>query len=245
MADTITAKILRYDPSVDEAPHFETYEVEWIEDESGIMSALQVLASINENQEQIGYDWCCHSSLCGRCSMLIDGVPRLACMTALEPGEHTFEPLPGFPVLKDLVVDRQRAYDRMVGVDVSIKTKEPITTLKNIDHDLYWNTLERINMCRECMCCYAACPKLQKEGIWSEFAGPGALIAIAQRYLDGIDESDRLGQAVGEGLFRCDLCGECTMVCSAGIDIAGILGAMQEDAKSAGLAPEQTEEHFF
>ncbi|NTU88342.1 MAG: hypothetical protein HGA54_00305 [Actinobacteria bacterium] len=238
MAD-ITAKVFKYDPSVDDAPTFVTYEVDWVDDESGIMSALQVLHAVNE-QEQLGYDWCCHSGLCNRCSMRVDGKAGLACWTPIEPGEHTFEPLAGFPVIRDLVVDKSDAYDKLVSVDVSIKTSSPMTTAKAIDFDLYWNTLERLNMCRECMCCYSVCPKIQEEGLGGRFVGPTAMMGIAQRYLDTEDESDRLAQSVYAGIFECDLCGECNKVCPAYIGIADIIAKMQEDAEARGLKPGET-----
>lgn len=237
MADVIVAKVFRYDPSVDAEPWYATYEVDWVDDGTGIMTGLQVLQAINYDQEQIGYDFCCRSNLCGRCSMLIDGRPGLACWRALEPGEHTFEPLPGFPVIKDLIVDRSRAYEKFVEANVSIKTVDPIINMPDIDYDLYWNTLERLNMCRECMCCYSVCPKLQNNGDWQNFAGPGALMAVAQRYLDTEDQSDRLMQAVTMGLFECDLCGECVGVCSSHIQITDIVKQMQADAEERGIKP--------
>jgi len=237
MADKIIAKILKYDPTVDDSPEYKTYEMDWVDDGTGIMTALQVLHAINYDEEEIGYDYCCRSNLCGRCSIMIDGNPRLACWTPVSPGEHTFEPLKGFPVIKDLIVDRSRAYERFVNADVSIKTIDPIVNMKDIDYDLYWNTLERLNMCRECMCCYTVCPVLDMNG-WQNFAGPGALMAVAQRYLDTVDESDRLLQAVTMGLFECIDCGSCTEVCSSHISIAEIIGQMKNDAEARGIKPQ-------
>lgn len=237
MADSITAKILRYDPSVDSAPEYVTYEVPWVDDGTGFMTGLQVLHMINRDIEEIGYDYCCRSSLCGRCSMLIDGKPCLACWKALEPGEHTFEPLSQFPVIKDLVVDRERAYARFVNVNSTIQTIDPIDHPKDIEYDLYWNTLERINMCRECMCCYENCLAINAENGWKDYIGPGAMMGIAQRYLDGEDQSDRLMQAVLSGLFKCQECSTCTNVCSSNIKIKEVIVQMKADARARGLEP--------
>lgn len=243
MADTITAEILRYDPSIDDAPHFETYEVEWVDDPSGIMTALQVLHAIHFDQEQIAYDYCCNSNLCGRCSMMIDGKPSLACWTPLRPGTHRFEPLSGFPVIKDLLVDHEKAYARFIEANVAIQTVDPIVDLPDIDYDLYWNTLEKLNMCRECMCCYALCPQMQgATGNPKNYIGPGAMMGIAQRYFDTEDQSDRLAQAVFSGLFDCQQCGTCTMYCSADIDITGIIKQMRDDASDRGIEPKKEAE---
>lgn len=237
MADTISARILRFDPSMDAVPEYVTYEVPWEDDGTGFMTGLHVLHVINRDIEEIGYDYCCRSNLCGRCSMLIDGEPTLACWKALKPGEHTFEPLSEFPVIKDLVVDRERAYSRFVNVNSAIQTVDPLEELKPIDYELYWNTLERINMCRECMCCYEGCMALGAENGWKDYIGPGAMMGIAQRYLDGEDESDRLGQAVFSGLFKCIECGTCTKVCSSTIPIMETIQLMKTDARERGLEP--------
>ena len=236
MADSVTAKVLRFDPSLDAAPAYRSYDVPWQEDESGFMTGLQVLNVVNE-QENLGYDFCCRSGLCGRCSMVIDGESRLACWTRIEPGEHTFEPLPGFPEVRDLVVDRRRAYDRILKVTPQTQTVDPIVKLKNIDKDLWWNTLERINMCRECMCCYSVCTALQTNGDWDSFAGPAAMMVIAQHYLDTRDQSDRIAQSVFEGVFDCVQCGNCTKVCPSRITITEIIGDMQKAAEARGLRP--------
>lgn len=239
-----TAEIYRYDPSIDDEPHFSTHEVDIEEDESGIFTAMQVLHAVNYDEEAFGYDYDCCSGLCGRCSMTIDGKPGLACWTQIEPGKHTFEPLNGFPVIKDLVVDRSKARQRFVDANTSIQTVDPIVKLPDIEYDLYWETLERLNMCRECMQCYAVCPQMQMADGWSSFVGPGAMAQIAQRYLDGEDQGDRLGQAVFSGLWSCILCGSCASVCPSGIPHVDLFTKMQEDAKQRGLVRKDEEVRF-
>lgn len=231
--EKIIAKIFRYDPSVDTEPSFKEYEVPWEE----YMTGLQVLHYINENIEPIGFDYCCRSSLCGRCSCMIDGKPFLSCVKALEPGEHTFEPLIGFPVIKDLVVDHSHIMSKVIDTNVAPQLLEPMTELINIPYDLYWNKLEPLNMCRECMCCYTVCPPLQEENKWDSFIGPSAMAQIAMRYLDPNEKGDRIGQAVFSGLFDCTLCGKCSAVCPAEIPHKELFEAMQKAAADRGLKP--------
>lgn len=236
MSDSITAKVFRYDPSVDGAPYYSTYEVPWDDDGSGTMTGLQVLNYIYENEEPIVVDYNCRGGLCGRCGMVIDGKPCLACHTSLDAGEHTFEPLGDLPVIRDLMVDRAPFMQKFVASEVAKKTVEPIAGAGNLDFDLYWNTFERLNSCRECMCCYEACPALTERNDW-DFVGPGAMMQIAYRALDPYDEGDRVKQAVFSGLWRCDLCGKCMLVCPAQIDHVGLLTQLQTMAEQQGLKP--------
>lgn len=236
MSDTITAKVFTYNPAVDAEPRYETYEVPFEPDETtGKMTAMQVLHRIYDNDATVGYEYSCVSGLCGRCSMMIDGKACLACWTCVEPGEHVFEPLAGFPVVRDLKVDKHAVYDRYVATNVANQTVAPVARIKDIDYGLYWETLERMNMCRECMCCYASCPALQEQGLWETYAGPGAMVQIAQRHLDPHDEADRVGQAVFAGAWNCLQCGACTEVCPSGIDVAGAIKLLRDAAEERGL----------
>ncbi len=234
MADQkITAKIFRYDPTQDAAPQVKSYEVPWEQD----MTGLAVLHYINENIEPIAYDYCCRSSLCGRCSCMIDGKPGLACFRIMTEGEHTFEPLAGFPVIRDLVVDHTEVMKKIVATNFAVQTVEPITTLADIPHDLYWDTMEPINMCRECMCCYTVCPPLQEEHKWDSFVGPAAMVHIGMRFLDPSEQGDRVSQAAFSGVFDCTLCGKCSMVCPASIPHVKVITLLQKAAEEKGLKP--------
>ena len=167
---------------------------------------------------------------------MVDGEPCLACQKVLT-GEHTFEPLAGFPVVRDLIVDNSSAYERFVESATSIKTLGPKDVLKPIDGETYRTTIYPLSACRECMSCYAACTALQDMGLWGAYAGPGAMQAIYLRTIDGEDVSDRIGQAVFSGLFNCVQCGRCSQVCPAGIPCAENIKAMMDQAEERGLKP--------
>lgn len=238
MTESIKAKVFRYDPTTDSAPRYAEYDVPWQEDESGFMTGLQVLNYIYENIEPIAFDHNCRGSICGRCSMTIDGKPGLACYTPLEPGEHTFEPLESLPIIRDLVVDRAAYSRKFIESGVAKKTVDPVTKSDPIDYDLYWNTLEYLNNCRECMCCYDVCSALKERNQW-DYIGPGAMMQIAMRHLDPYDEADRISEAVFSGIWNCNLCGNCTTVCPAQIDHMSLLGLLQSEAEKRGMKPKE------
>lgn len=236
MSDSAKFNIFRYDPSVDATPHYEEYEVPWQDDgETDFMSVLQCLTWIYENNDQLSFDSNCGSGWCGRCAMMIDDKPRLACWTRVDKGgTYTIEPLKGFPVIKDLVVDKDVTYQKYVETDVAVQSSTPMTTLIDIDYEFFFNTLYKFNRCRECMCCYSVCPKTN-QGVTDRFVGPGAMMQIAMRHVDPNDEADRLWQAAFSGVFECDLCGDCSSACPATIDIVGMMKTLQDGASEKGL----------
>lgn len=108
-ADEATVKILRFDPSVDSEPRYETYQVP-----VGAWRNRKVIDVV-----RYIYDTCapdlsfrepCRQGICGACKMMVNGKVVLAC-TAIAEQEMTIEPHRKYPVLKDLVVDQPSAAD--------------------------------------------------------------------------------------------------------------------------------------
>ena len=100
----IRLNVFRYDPSLDRAPVYRSYEVPWRE---GLL-LLSALKYIRENlDETLAFrDYCCQCGWCTSCLMMVNGQGMRTCLRILEAGEHlTVEPMRGFPVIKDLVVD--------------------------------------------------------------------------------------------------------------------------------------------
>lgn len=240
MSGTATLKVFRYDPSIDESPRYVEYEVELDTDQ--VWTVLKCLHRIDRYQDQIAYDYNCRAGLCGRCGMLVNNEPHLACWARVEAGKtYQLDPLPGFPVIKDLIVDNERAYKRFLDSSVSTKTKAPIELPMSYTNtespDIWWDDLKDLNRCRECMLCYTVCPVLQGQGKWAQYIGPGAMMQIAKGYIDPEDTSDRLQQAVDCGVFQCIGCGACQAICSAGIKITELNQRLQQEATEVGIAP--------
>ena len=100
--DKIRLQIFRFDPKVDNQPKFQEYEV----DRTQKMSVLSTIQYIYENLDGTlsmnGYY--CYRKLCGLCRLRINGKNRLSCRTPVEDA-MVIEPVPGYPLIKDLVVD--------------------------------------------------------------------------------------------------------------------------------------------
>lgn len=102
--DVVKVKIFRYNPDTDIAPTYRTYEVPW--DKVG--NVLQLLKQIYEQMDRtLAFRYyACGYRFCNTCMMTINGKGTLACFTKVKPeDELTLEPMKGYPIIRDLVVD--------------------------------------------------------------------------------------------------------------------------------------------
>lgn len=101
---SIFLKVFRYDPSIDHAPTYKNYEIQWKE---GLL-LLNALKYIRDNlDETLAFrDYCCGCSWCMSCLMMVNGKGIRTCSRPLKAGERLLiEPMKGKPIIKDLVVD--------------------------------------------------------------------------------------------------------------------------------------------
>lgn len=203
-------KFSKYDPTVDTAPSQVTVDVTY-KDKITVLEAMQFAHEITP----IAFDYSCHGRACGRCAVMYDGKPVLACITPMTNAPHTIEPLSGYTVIRDLIVDKSEAhadltqrYRRVTG-----RTYSENDITKPGSFDMTVNTqVNAIEWCCRCMVCAAGCPAYKADP--SAFIGPTAMLAIAYRYYDPFEEADlRIIEAVQGGLWNCIMCGQCDYLC--------------------------------
>jgi fumarate reductase iron-sulfur subunit len=230
MADgTIELVVSRYDPERETEPRTQSYTVPYT-DETVVLDALN---DVKENQDgSLTYRWSCRMGICGSCGMTVNGTPKLTCATLLRdyaPGPVRIEPLMGFPVIRDLVVDIGDFMEKLQAIKPWIIRHEelPLEAGEYRQTPEERDRYEQYSRCINCMLCYAACPIYP---IHPEFVGPAAL-ALAQRYnLDSRDEGaeERRDVTAAEpGVWECMFVGECSVVCPKGVDPAGAIQQMK------------------
>ncbi|MDR0349935.1 MAG: 4Fe-4S dicluster domain-containing protein [Coriobacteriales bacterium] len=232
----MNVQILKYDPSVDTEPHYADYEVPYKEH----ITVLEVVSYIYENLDPVAFDYSCRGRVCGRCAMMLDDEPVMACYTPIsEERDIRLEPLRGYPIIRDLVVDKSTLHSRLSGFSNRVRHK-PLTD-GEIDRVYDPTVVEKVNAlewCCRCGCCQSSCPVLMTEGGQGAYAGPAGMAALGLRFYDPNDEGDRVIEAVSEGLFSCILCGKCDEVCPASeIEHVELHRQLMDEAETRGLKP--------
>ena len=99
-----TFKIYRYDPDTDAKPYMQTIQVELDGNERMLLDALMKLKA---QDPSITFRRSCREGVCGSDAMNINGKNGLACLTNMLTlqGDIVLKPLPGLPVIRDLIVD--------------------------------------------------------------------------------------------------------------------------------------------
>ena len=218
----VTVRVARFHPATDPAPGKQDYLVP----AGPGMTVLDALVYIKEHLDgSLAYRSSCRMGICGSCGMFINGLPRLACQTQLRSlgAVVTVEPLPNYPVVRDVVPDLEpmvtphaavRPFIIRAGAEQEHPTAEYLQSPAELDAYL------QFAYCIKCGVCLSACPTLATD---PDFTGPQAL-AQAYRYsADSRDDGWRvrfLAVDMPHGLWRCHLAGACTEACPKGVDPA-------------------------
>ena len=228
----ITLKISRYDPDTDQS---------WIQDYElrvgGILRFVDLFRKINDEQDAtLAWSSSCEHAQCGTCGMRINGKPLLSCELLVEMAVEMFrtnvfkvEPLTIAPVIRDLVVDLERAYARVHAAKpylISPASPNPQGDEFRIQPRVLDRYVEATR-CINCFCCATACVT-QKN-----YLGPNAMLVNIVRLMDPREtaKKERLDILYGEqGSPRCRTAQACSFVCPKEIDIAHFIALAREGA---------------
>lgn len=98
----INVKILRFDPTKDHEPYYQTY----VANIDKGATVLSVLRDIYEQQDHsLSFYYSCRIGKCAGCQVTVNGKVRLAC-TEVVKGDIILDPQKNYKVIKDLYVDK-------------------------------------------------------------------------------------------------------------------------------------------
>ncbi len=221
-------KIFRFDPQVDKGPYFKHYDVQ-AEGEERILDCLNRIKW--EQDGTLSYRMSCGHGVCGSDGMRINGTCRLACQALVkdyECPEVVLEPLPGFRVLKDLLVDIDLFLARVqdlrpyltAGAGPEKERRQPPEEQRKLDH---------VIRCILCACCTASCPVNWRN---PKYVGPAALVWAFRYIFDSRDEQslERLKQLDNpDGAWGCVNYFECTRVCPKEIPVTRSINLIKKE----------------
>jgi succinate dehydrogenase / fumarate reductase, iron-sulfur subunit len=211
--------IYRYNPETDKEPYMQDYELDPGKIKGKMV--LHALEALKEQDPTLGFRRSCGEGVCGSDGMNINGKNRLACMTSLTdlPDHLTLRPLPGFPVIRDLIVDMTNFLEQYAKVSPFLVNKNEPTTKERLQTIEERAELDGLYECILCACCSSSCPSYW----WNpdKFLGPAALLWAYRFIADSRDTmtEERLNQLQDAfSLFRCRTIMNCTDVCPKGLN---------------------------
>ncbi len=222
--------IQRFDPDKDAKPYMRPYEIARGEIE-GVM-LLDALEYIKSHlDETLAVRRSCGGGVCGSDGMNINGKNGLACQTQLAqlPDSITIYPLPGMPVIRDLVVDMSQFYQQFESVEPYLQSDQDKDAGEHIQSEAERAKLDGLYECIMCGSCTSACPS----SWWNpdKFVGPQGLLTAARFIFDSRDQKTkkRLENLSGKyRLYRCRGVFNCTNVCPKGLNPTEAIASIRD-----------------
>lgn len=197
--------IYRFNPETDEKPSMQDYDID-IKEHNCVMLLDALIAIKNRVDETLTLRRSCREGVCGSDGMNVNGKNRLACTTRLttltEP--VVIRPLPGLPVIRDLIVDMSQFYTQYEKAKPYLQNNQPAPATERLQSPEERAKLDGLYECILCACCTTSCPSFW----WNpdKYMGPAALLQAYRFIADSRDtqKSERLADLTDPfSLFRC------------------------------------------
>lgn len=232
-------KVLRQKPNESPQPH--TYSLE-VQANNTILECLNRIKW--EQDGSLAFRKNCRNTICGSCSMRINGRSALACKQNVgqelamlpqsrqsDPPTITIEPMGNLPVIKDLVVDMSRFWDNLHKVDPYVSTQgRQIPEQEFLQTPQERSRLDQTGNCIMCGACYSECNAVV---VNPEFVGPHAL-AKAQRMVVDSRDTDKETRLESynqgtQGVWGCTRCYFCNAVCPMEVAPMDQIGYLKQE----------------
>jgi len=220
--------IYRYDPDKDEKPYMKDYDVPLEHSDRMLLDALVKVKTLDDS---IAFRRSCREGVCGSDAININGKNGLACVTKIAdlPGHVTLRPLPGLPVIRDLIVDMTQFFKQYHSVKPYVVNHDAPPERERLQSPAEREELNGLYECILCACCTTACPSFW----WNpdKFVGPAGLLQAYRFIADTRDQetSERLTDLEDPyRLFRCHTIMNCVDVCPKGLNPTRAIGKIKE-----------------
>ncbi|AEY01616.1 succinate dehydrogenase iron-sulfur protein [Oceanimonas sp. GK1] len=225
----VTISVYRYNPETDAKPYMKDYRLDVAEGSD--MMVLDALLQLKEQEPSLAFRRSCREGVCGSDGLNMNGKNGLACITPLsdllgKDNKVVIRPLPGLPVVRDLVVDMTQFYTQWEKVKPFLiaEDKQP-PARERLQSPEERSKLDGLYECILCACCSTSCPSFW----WNpdKFIGPAGLLAAYRWLIDSRDTAtdERLSNLDDAfSVFRCHGIMNCVNVCPKGLNPTKAIG---------------------
>ena len=232
----LKVSVYRYNPETDKAPSMKDYQVETGGKD---LMVLDVLELIKEQDPTLAIRRSCREGVCGSDGVNINGKNGLACITPISEacgdGALIVRPLPGLPVIRDLVIDMSLFYKQYEKIKPYLINDEPAPAIERLQTPEERAHLDGLYECILCACCSTACPSFW----WNpdRFIGPSGLLQAYRFLIDSRDTAteERLAELDDPfSVFRCHGIQNCVSVCPKGLNPTKAIGHIRNMLLTSG-----------
>jgi succinate dehydrogenase / fumarate reductase iron-sulfur subunit len=220
--------LYRYNPDTDAKPYMRDYEVA-LEPADNML--LDALIRLKEQDDTFAFRRSCREGVCGSDAMNINGKNGLACITRIADLKQpvVIRPLPGLPVIRDLIVDMSQFFKQYHSVKPYLVNNDPAPEKERLQSPDDREELDGLYECILCACCTTACPSFW----WNpdKFVGPAGLLQAYRFLADTRDQetNTRLDNLEDPyRLFRCHSIMNCVDVCPKGLNPTRAIGKIKD-----------------
>ena len=223
----LQVSLYRYNPETDEAPYMQDFAVDTGGRDLMVLDVLELIKA--DHDGSVTYRRSCREGVCGSDGLNMNGKNGLACITPLSEtvkGEKlVIRPLPGLPVIRDLVVDMSLFYAQYEKVQPYLQNPTPAPAIERLQSPEERAQLDGLYECILCACCSTSCPSFW----WNpdRFVGPAGLLQAYRFLADSRDTAtdDRLAKLDDPfSVFRCHGIQNCVNVCPKGLNPTKAIG---------------------
>ena len=220
--------IYRYDPEKDARPYLQDFDVQL---EHSDRMLLDALVKAKAQDDSLAFRRSCREGVCGSDAININGKNGLACITKVAdlPDHVTLRPLPGQPVIRDLIVDMTQFFKQYHSIQPFVVNHDAPPERERLQSPEEREELNGLYECILCACCSTACPSFW----WNpdKFVGPAGLLQAYRFIADSRDQDtaarlDNLEDPYR--LFRCHSIMNCVDVCPKGLNPTRAIGKIKE-----------------
>ncbi|MEQ9022048.1 MAG: succinate dehydrogenase iron-sulfur subunit [Pseudomonadales bacterium] len=222
----LTVSIYRYNPDVDSEPRMQDYQLDTAGKD---LMVLEVLELLKIEDPTLSYRRSCREGVCGSDGINMGGKNGLACVTPLsdvvKKDKLVLRPLPGLPVVRDLVVDMTQFYNQYNKIKPYLINDTVAPEIERLQSPEDRAKLDGLYECILCACCSTSCPSFW----WNpdKFLGPAALLQAYRFLADSRDTAteERLDALEDPfSVFRCHGIQNCVAVCPKGLNPTRAIG---------------------